>query len=156
MEHAIAFRFSGPYVQPIDTNKTYFFRQATIFLLDGNICMCVHMYFNLRILLYTVLPPSAPTNVMGSPTATSVILTWSQSSMDVVTGYTVSYTRTGGCSDAPLSSTGTASVSPYALSNLEENTPYQINIVARNSGSMSSPAVYPTTTLSSGEFTSYV
>ena len=113
------------------------------------------MYFNLRIFLYTVLPPSAPTNVMGSPLATSVILTWSQSSMDIVTDYHISYSGTAGCSDAP-SGSRTASGSRYTLSNLEENTPYQINIVARNSGGMSSPATYTTTTLSSGEFTSYV
>ena len=112
------------------------------------------MYFNLWILLYTVLSPSTPTNVMGSALNTSVTLMWSQSSMDVVTGYIVSYTRTGGCSDAPSGST-TVSSSPYTLSNLEENTPYQINIVARNIGGMSSPATYSTTTLSTGEFTSH-
>ena len=111
------------------------------------------MYFNLWILLYTVLSPSAPTNVMGSALNTLVTLMWSQSSMDVVTDYIVSYTRTGGC-DAP-SGSRTASGSPYTLSNLEENTPYQINIVARNSGGMSSPATYITTTPSTGEFTSH-
>ena len=116
--------------------------------------MCICMYLNLCILLYTVLPPSAPTNVMGSALTTSVTLMWSQSSMDVVTGYIVSYAASGGC-DA-LSGRRIASGLPYALSNLEENTPYQINIVARNSGGMSSPATYSTTTLSTGEFTSYV
>ena len=113
------------------------------------------MYFNLWIFLHTVLSPSAPTNVMGSAFNTSVTLMCSQSSMDVVTGYIVSCTTSGGCSDAPPSSR-TASGSPYTLSNLEENTPYQINIVARNIGGMSSPATYSTTTLSSGEFTSHV
>ena len=103
------------------------------------------------ILLHTALRPSAPTNVMGSPLSTSVILTWSQSSMDVITGYTVSYTRTGGCSDAAPSGSETASGSPYTLSNLEENTPYQINIFARNSGGMSSGATYTATTQSTGE-----
>ena len=116
--------------------------------------MCICMFFNLWILLYTVLPPSAPTNVMSSALTTSVTLMWSQSSMDVVTDYIVSYTRTGGCSDAP-SGSRRATGSPYTLSNLEENTPYQINIVAMNSGGMSSPATYTTTTLSSGEFTSH-
>ena len=116
--------------------------------------MCVCMYLNLWILLYTVLPPSATTNVMGSTLTTSVTLMWSQSSMDVVTGYIVRYTASGGC-DA-LSGSRIARGSPYALSNLEENTPYQIYIVAMNSGGMSSPATYTTTTLSSGEFTGHV
>ena len=101
------------------------------------------------------MSPSAPTNVIGSALNTSVTLMWSQSPMDVVTGYIVSYSASGGCSDAPPGSR-TASGSPYALSNLEENTPYQIDIVAMNSGGMSSPATYSTTTLSTGEFTSHV
>ena len=118
--------------------------------------MCICMYFiNLWILLHTVLSPSAPTDVMGSALYTSVTLIWSQSSMDVVTGYIVSYTASGGCSDAPPGSR-TASSSPYTLSILEENTPYQINIVAMNRRGMSSPATYTTTTLSTGEFTSHV
>ena len=54
--------------------------------------MFICMYLNLWILLYTVLPPSAPTNVMGSVLTTSVTLIWSQSSMDVITDYIVSYT----------------------------------------------------------------
>ena len=112
------------------------------------------MYLNLWILLYTVLPPSAPTNVNGSALTTSVTLMWSRSSMDVVTDYIVSYTSSGGC-DAP-SGTRTASESPYTVSNLEENTTYQIDIVSMNRGGMSSPARYTTTTLSSGEFISHV
>ena len=112
-------------------------------------------YFNLWILLYTVISPSAPTNVMGSALNTSVTLMWSQSSMDVVTDYIVSYTASGGC-DATPSGSRTASGSPYTLSNLEENTPYQIDIVSMNSEGMSSPATYSTTTLSTGEFTSHV
>ena len=116
--------------------------------------MFICMYLNLWILLYTVLPPSAPTNVMGSVLTTSVTLMWSQCSMDVITDYIVSYAVSGRC-DAP-SGSRRARGSPYALSNLEENTTYQINIVAWNSGSMSSPAKYTTTTLSSGEFTSHV
>ena len=117
--------------------------------------MCIRMYFNLWILLHTVMSPSAPTNVTGSALDTLVTLMWSQSSMDVVTGYIVSYSASGGCSDAPPGSR-TASGPPYTLSNLEENTPYQINIVARNRRGMSSPTTYTTTTLSTGEFTSHV
>ena len=101
------------------------------------------------------MSPSAPTNVMGSALNTSVTLMWSQSSMDVVTGYIVSYSVSGGCSAAP-SGSRTANSSPYTLSILEENTPYQINIVAMNGRGMSSPATYTTTTLSSGEFTSHL
>ena len=101
-------------------------------------------------MLYTVLPPSAPTNVLGSPLATSVTLMWSQSPMDVVTDYNVNYARTGGCSDAP-SGSRTASGSPYTLSNLEANTPYRINIFARNSEGMSSGATFTASTLSTGE-----
>ena len=112
------------------------------------------MYLNLWIFLHTVMSPSAPTNVTGSALSTSVTLMWSQSSIDVVTDYIVSYTSSGGCSDAP-SGSRTASGSPYTLSNLEENTPYQIDIVAMNSGGMSSPATNTTTTLSTGEFTSH-
>ena len=107
------------------------------------------------IFLHTVLSPSAPINVTGSALTTSVTLMWSQSSMDVVTDYIVSFIRTGGCSSR-LTGSRTASGSLYTLSNLEDNTPYQINIVARNSGGMSSPATYTTTTLSTGEFTSQV
>ena len=98
---------------------------------------------------------SAPTNVTGSALYTSVTLMWSQSSMDVVTGYIVSYSASGGCSAVPPGSR-TASGSPYTLSILEENTPYQINIVVMNRRGMSSPATYTITTLSSGEFTSHV
>ena len=113
------------------------------------------MYLNLWIFLHTVMSPSAPTNVTGSALNTSVTLMWSQSSIDVVTDYIVSYTSSGRCSDAP-SGSRTASGSPYTLSILEENTPYQINIVVMNRRGMSSPATYTTTTLSSGEFTSHV
>ena len=113
------------------------------------------MYLNLWIFLHTVMSPSAPTNVTGSALNTSVTLMWSQSSIDFVTDYIVNYTASGGCSDAP-SGSRTASISPYTLSNLEENTPYLINIVAMNSGGLSSSSTYTTTTLSAGEFTGHV
>ena len=100
---------------------------------------------------YIDLPPSAPTNVTGTAQTTSVTLTWSQSLMDVVTNYTVIYTRTGGCPDPDSATWRTVSGSPYNITGLEENIIYEISIIANNRGGMSLRANYSTTTLSTGE-----
>ena len=88
--------------------------------------------------------------MVGSPLTTEVTLTWSKSMLDFVTSYTISYTRTGGCS-AALPGSRTANGSPYTITGLEENIQYQITIIAMNSGGMSSPATITTTTRATRE-----
>ena len=99
-----------------------------------------------------VLPPSSPSNLMATPRATSVQLTWSQPSMDVVDSYNISYMRTAGCPDAPSGSRTSisGSVRSYDLSGLEENMTYDITITAINTANeMSAPI--SVTTLTAGE-----
>ena len=83
------------------------------------------------------------------PGTTSVILNWTQSSMDVVDSYTISYSRTVGCTEASPGSTTTTG-SPYTLMGLQEDTTYEISITAMNSGGSRS-TMATTTTLSASE-----
>ncbi len=65
---------------------------------------------------------SPPTNIQGIVQQTSVMLTWTQPDIDVVQNYTISYSRTAGCSDAPSGSqTISGSMRMYTLSGLQEN-----------------------------------
>ncbi len=62
------------------------------------------------------------------------MLTWTQSDIDAVQNYIISYTRTAGCSDAPSGSqTISGSMRMYTLSGLQENITYNITIIAMNS-----------------------
>ena len=82
--------------------------------------------------------PSAPTRLMGTPLTTSILLTWSQSSLDVVDSYTISYTGMSGCASASSSSlTPMESPTSYNLSSLEEATEYVITIQAKNTAGFS-------------------
>ena len=77
---------------------------------------------------------SHPTNIRGTVLRTSVMLTWTQSDIDAVQNYIISYTRTAGCSDAPSGSqTISGSMRMYTLSGLQENITYNITIIAMNS-----------------------
>ena len=76
---------------------------------------------------------SPPTNIQGTVQQTSVMLTWTQSDIDAVQNYIISYTRTAGCSDAPSGSqTISGSMRMYTLSGLQENITYDITITAMN------------------------
>ena len=76
---------------------------------------------------------SPPTNIQGTVQQTSVMLTWTQSDIDAVQNYIISYTRTAGCSDAPSGSqTISGSMRMYTLSGLQENITYSITITAMN------------------------
>ena len=77
--------------------------------------------------------PSAPTRLMGTPLITSISLTWSQSSVDIVGSYTISYTGMAGCASALSGSlTATGSGTSFILSSLEEATEYVITIMAKS------------------------
>ena len=101
---------------------------------------------------YLVDPLSRPSMVMATPQATSVLLTWSQSSTDVVDSYTISYMRTAGCSGAPSGSRTSisGSVRSYDLTDLEEHITYDITITAINTATQMSTTT-PVTTLTAGE-----
>ncbi len=76
---------------------------------------------------------SPPTDIQGTVQKSSVMLTWTQSDIDVVQNYTISYTRTAGCSDAPSGSqTISGSMRMYTLSGLQEDITYNITITAMN------------------------
>ncbi len=95
----------------------------------------LEIYLNIPILLciLVALLSSPPTNIRGTVQQTSVMLTWTQSDIDAVQNYIISYTRTAGCSDAPSrSQTISGSMSMYTLSGLQENTTYDITITAMN------------------------
>ncbi len=76
---------------------------------------------------------SPPTNIQGTVQQTSVMLTWTQSDIDAVQNYIISYTRTAGCSDTPSGSqTISGSMRMYTLSGLQENITYNITITTMN------------------------
>ena len=86
----------------------------------------------------TVVVPSAPTSLMGTPRTRSISLTLSQSPLDVVDSYTISYTGMTGCVSALSGSrTITGSPSSFILSSLEEATEYMITIMAKNTAGLS-------------------
>ncbi len=61
------------------------------------------------------------------------MLNWTQSDNDAVQNYTIIYTRTAGCSDAPSGSqTISGSMRMYTLSGLQEDITYGITITAMN------------------------
>ena len=86
----------------------------------------------------TVVTPSAPTRLTGTPRTISMTFTWSQSPLDVVDSYKISYSRMAGCASAPSGSkTITGSANSYILSSLEEATEYMITIKAKNTAGFS-------------------
>ena len=75
---------------------------------------------------------------MGTPLSTSISLTWSQSSDDIVDSYTISYSRMAGCATAPSDSrTIMGSTTSYSLSSLQEATEYVITMRAKNTAGFS-------------------
>ena len=65
-------------------------------------------------------------------------LTWSQSPLDVVDSYTISYTGRAGCGIALSGSlTATGSGTSFILPSLDEATVYVITIKARNTAGLS-------------------
>ena len=86
----------------------------------------------------TVVVPSAPTSLMGTPRTRSISLTWTQSPLDVVDSYTIRYTGMAGCGSALSGSlTITGSATSFILSSLEEATVYVITIKAKNTAGFS-------------------
>ena len=86
----------------------------------------------------TVVTPSAPTSLMGTPRTRSISLTWTQSPLDVVDSYTISYTGMAGCASALSGSrTISGSATSFILSSLEEATEYVITIMAKNTAGFS-------------------
>ena len=86
----------------------------------------------------TVLAPSAPTRLIGIPGSRSISHTWSQSSLDVVDSYIISYTGMTGCASAPSGSlTITGLPTSYILSSLEEATDCVIAMKAKNTAGFS-------------------
>ena len=100
----------------------------------------------------SVVTPSAPTSLMGTPLTTSISLTWSQSYDDIVDSYTISYSRMAGCASAPSDSRNiTGSTTSYSLSSLEEATVYVITIKAKNTAGFSPASnLFVGTTLAAG------
>ena len=93
------------------------------------ICECVNI---------SVVTPSAPTSLIGTPLTTSILLTWSHSPRDVVNGYIISFSRMAGCGSGPSGSlTITGSPTSFILSSLEEATEYVITIKAKNTAGFS-------------------
>ena len=95
---------------------------------------------------------SIPSNILPIPQINSVTLTWSQSSIDVIDNYIISYRRIAGCTNAPFGSrTISGLLRMYTLDGLEEDITYEINITAMNDGNSLS-ALTNATTLSAGNF----
>ena len=99
----------------------------------------------------TVIAPSAPTSLMGTPQTRSISLTWSQSSDDIVDSYTISYSVMTGCASAPsVSRNITGSATSSILPSLEEATEYVITIKAKNIAGFSAASTFVGTTLAAG------
>ena len=91
---------------------------------------------------------------MPTPQTKLVRLTWSQSSLDVVDSYIISYIITAGCNAPSDSHTISGLLRTYTLTGLEEDITYEITITAMNvRNSMS--AITSTTTLSAGKEEEY-
>ena len=76
--------------------------------------------------------PSAPTRLMGTPLTTSISLTWSQSSDDIMDSYTISYSVMEVCGKAQSDSKNvTGSPTSYIMSFLDETREYMIIIKAK-------------------------
>ena len=81
-------------------------------------------------------------------------LTWSQSHLDIVDNYNISYRRTAGCNASSGSHTISGSLRTYTLASLEEDITYEIKMTAMNTrNSLSATAI--TTTLSAGKIYEY-
>ena len=107
---------------------------------------------NFSLCHYLVAQLTSPSIIMATPRATSVLLTWSQSSRDVVDSYTISYMRRAGCPDAPSGSRTSinGSARNYDLTGLEEDITYDITITAINTANQMSTTT-SVTTLTAGE-----
>ena len=78
--------------------------------------------------------PSIPTLRTSDIQPTSVVLTWTQSSQEVVEHYEIKYWRTNFCSAAPSGNrTVDGHLRNFILNGLEENIAYRITIRAVNS-----------------------
>ena len=102
-------------------------------------------------------PPSTPTITTVTPQTTYINLAWSQDAGDVVNSYTISFFYiTRGCDGAIVgldTITGIdGSIRAYGLSNIQENSDFDINITAVNgAGSSPVPARTSSNTLVAGE-----
>ena len=96
--------------------------------------------------------PSAPISLIGTPLTTCISLTWSQSSVDIVESYTISYSRMAGCASASSDSiTIMGSPTSYLLPSLEEASKYVINIKAKSpAGFFPASNLFVEATLSAG------
>ena len=88
---------------------------------------------------------------MPIPQTKSVMLTWTQSPLDVVDNYMISYSRTAGCNVPSGSRTISGSLRTYYLPGLEEDITYEITITAMNTRNSMSAST-STTTLTAGMF----
>ena len=78
-----------------------------------------------------VLPPLSATNIMSTPQATSVILSWTQSNNDFVNNYRVNFTRIEGCASVPTKIwIISGHLRNYNFTGLEEAINYRISISA--------------------------
>ncbi len=95
--------------------------------------------------------PSVPTSFTHSSVqSTQVTLTWTSLATDIVTRYTISYRRIGGCSST-ISESSTATRTTITIFCLEENIQYEFTITATNSAGTSLPAMTTATTLSTSK-----
>ena len=91
-------------------------------------------------------PPYTPTINMVTPQTTSINLAWSQHAGDVVDSYTISYSYITRCCGGTVLGGNTitgidGSIRTYSLSNIEENSDFDISITAVNGvGSSTVPA----------------
>ena len=111
----------------------------------------------MKLCLVLVDPPTTPIITKVTPQTTSIDLAWSQPAGDVVDSFTISYSFvTRGCDSSVLgwdTITGIdGSIRAYSLSNIEENSDYDISFTAVNgAGSSPVPARISSTTLVAGE-----
>ena len=111
----------------------------------------------MKLCLVLVDPPTNPVITKVTPQTTSIDLAWSQPAGDVVDSFTISYSYViRGCNGSVLGGdtiTGIdGSIRAYSLSNLEENSDFDISITAVNgAGSSPVPARTTSTTLEAGE-----
>ena len=119
------------------------------------VCVCMREYLILSCSL--VGPPSTPIITNMTSRTTSINLVWSQGAGDVVDSYTISYSYTTRECDGTVLGSDTitgidGSIRVYSLSNIEENSDFDISITAVNGAGRSPvPARTYSTTLVAGE-----
>ncbi len=110
------------------------------------ICLCKQII----VINSTVAAISSP-SVTLTPSTTSIQVSWTQPSMDLVNSYRISYRRTGSSSNSQKINLS-GQTSPSTINNLEEYSTYTVTVTAINTRESQTSDMASTRTLPTGKF----